>query len=350
MTKQSPASLGFRMPAEWEKHEATWLAWPSNLNTWGTHFEAVEDAMKNVIDILARHERVELLVASDGVEERAHKKLDPLGLTDAQLRLHKIEPGDSWIRDYGPIFIVRDQRGKREIAWIKWGYNAYGKGEADYADLMPGNEVPWKMPIQDLQHFDAGMILEGGSIEVNGSGTLITSESCLLSPTRNPTMNKGQIEKRLCDMLGVTNVLWLSEGIEGDDTTGHVDDLARFVNTSTVLTVVETDKSDVNYAILQENRRRLQSMRDEKGTPLTVIDLPMPRPFETDGRRMAASYANFYIGNGVVVAPTYDQPADAEMLTILRECFPEREVIGVDSREYIWGFGSIHCSSQQQPA
>ncbi|HRH93273.1 MAG TPA: agmatine deiminase family protein [Candidatus Peribacteria bacterium] len=347
--QKTPAELGFRMPAEWEPREATWLAWPYNLKTWGSHLEGAEAAMAEYIKVLAKHERIDLLVAHEGVEQRARKLLDPLGLRDDQLRYHQVESGDVWIRDYGPIFVVSDKGGKHEVAWTKWTYNALGMPE-EYADLLPGDAVPDALPLKGMKKFDGKMVLEGGSIDVNGTGTLLTTESCLLSDTRNPDMTKEQIEKRLHDYLGVTNVLWLSAGIEGDDTSGHIDDLTRFVGQSTVVTVVETDPKDENYATLQENSARLRGMKDEKGTPLTVIEMPMPKPFIVDGRRMAASYANFYIGAKSVLVPVYSQPSDAVALKILKGCFPDRNVVGIDCREFIWGYGSIHCSSQQQPA
>jgi agmatine deiminase len=348
-TQQTPAELGFRMPAEWEPREATWLAWPYNIKTWGAHLEGAEEAMTEYVRTLSKGERVEVLVAHEGVEQRARRKLDSLGLGEDRLRIHWVETGDVWIRDWGPIFVVSDKGGKHEVAWTKWTYNALGKPE-EYADLLPGNEAPNKLPLKGMKKFDGGMVLEGGSIDVNGTGTMLTTESCLLSDTRNPGMTKEQIEKRLHDYLGVTNVMWLSTGIEGDDTSGHIDDLTRFVGQSTVVTVIETDKNDANYAPLKENTDRLRAMRDEKGTPLTVIEMPMPKPFVVDGRRMAASYANFYIGAKSVLVPVYAQTSDAVALKILGECFPDREIVGVDCREFIWGYGSIHCSSQQQPA
>lgn len=349
ITTPTPDSLGFCMPAEWAPHEGTLLSWPYNLGTWEGHLEGAEQTMAQVITELTKHERVDLLVANPEVEARARRYFDPLKLSAQQLRYLPIEAGDVWIRDYGPIFLTRDSVGKHEVAWNKSGYNAYGKPE-EYADLLIGNEVPAQLPFQDLQHFNTGIILEGGSIDVNGTGTMITTESCLLSPTRNPELTKAQIEERLRQYFGVTNILWLLAGIEGDDTTGHVDDITRFVNQNTVVTVTESNPHDANYAPLQENLERLRGMQDERGQQLTVLELPMPKEFVVDGRRMAASYANFYIANQVVLVPTYAQPSDAQALGVLQECFPDRRVIGIDSREFIWGYGSIHCSTQQIPA
>ncbi|MBM3227748.1 agmatine deiminase family protein [Candidatus Peribacteria bacterium] len=340
-TTGSPADLGYRMPAEWERHEGTWLSWPYNMETWEGHLEGAEKAFAQMIAALTPHETVHLAVANADVEARALKALQ--GKPD-NLVLHRIETGDVWFRDFGPTFLVRERDGKREVGYSKWKYNAYGN---KYQDLLIGNDVPDKMPLQSSERFDAGIVLEGGSIDVNGTGSVITTESCLLSPDRNPGLTKEQIEQKLRDYLGVTNVLWLKEGIAGDDTTGHIDDITRFTGKSTVVTVVEDDPQDENYAPLQENLHRLQTMRDEDGTPLTVVSLPMPRPCIVDGRRMAASYANFYIANSVVIVPIYSQNADSETLDTLQKCFPDRRVVGIDCRELIWGYGSVHCATQQ---
>ncbi len=282
-------STGFRMPAEWEKHEGTWLSWPYNLEeTWEGHIDGAEQAFIEMIEILTQHENVHLLVPNENVQKRAFSKIKTSTSALEKLSIHLIETGDIWIRDYGPIFVVRDTP-SHDIAYTKWIYNAYGN---KYDALLIGNDVANTMPLESYQRFETGIVLEGGSIDVNGTGTVITTESCLLSPDRNPNMTKAQIEEALKNYLGVSNVLWLSEGIEGDDTTGHVDDLTRFVNRQTVVTVVEEDPQDANYHALQENAKRLRSMRIETGEPLHVLELPMPKKFIVDGRRMAASYAN----------------------------------------------------------
>jgi agmatine deiminase len=331
------------MPAEWERHDATWLAWPYNLETWAGHLDGAEEAFAKIIEALTPHEIVELLVPSAAIEKRAQQKLTSRKIPEGKVHFHRIESGDVWIRDYGPIFIKR----KAEIAYTKWIYNAYGN---KYADLLPGNDVPNQMPLIRFRRFDTGIVLEGGSIDVNGSGTLLTTEACLLSPDRNPALRKTDIEQKLKDFLGVSNILWLGSGIAGDDTTGHIDALARFVAKVTVVAVIEEDPRDDNYKPLQENVKRLRRMKVEDGTPLTVIELPMPRVYVLEGRRMAATYANFYIGNGVVLVPIYGQPSDAIALAKLQSCFPDRKVLGIDSRELVWGYGSIHCATQQQPA
>ncbi len=342
-----PSAEGFRMPAEWALQSAVWLSWPYNLEeTWEGHIDGAEKAFTEMIEIMSHHQIVHLLVPNDAVRTRTLSKIKNSKANLKNLQLHIVETGDIWIRDYGPIFITKDSP-KHEVAFTKWIYNAYGN---KYDALLVGNDVADKIPLDTYRRFDTGIVLEGGSIDVNGSGTVLTTESCLLSPDRNPNMTKKQIEQALSDYLGASNVLWLGEGIEGDDTTGHVDDLTRFVGPSTVVTVVEEDPSDANYKPLLENVKRLKSMKDERGTPLTVLEIPMPQKFVVDGRRMAATHANFLIANNVVLVPVYAQPSDDVALDILSKCFPERKVIGIDCRELIWGYGSIHCASQQQPA
>lgn len=347
LSLQMPAELGFRMPAEWEKHEGTWLSWPYNLEeTWEGHIEGAELAFVEMIEILTQHENVHLIMPNDAIQTRATMKIKKSKANLKKLSMLTIETGDIWIRDYGPIFVVKDVP-KHEVAFTKWIYNAYGN---KYDALLIGNEAADSMPLETFQRFETGIVLEGGSIDVNGSGTLLTTESCLLSPDRNPHMTKTEIEKALWGYFGAKNVLWLGEGIAGDDTTGHVDDLTRFVSQSTVVTCIEKNPSDENYKALLENAKRLRSMKDERGTLLTVLELPMPEKFVVDERRMAASYANFLIANGIVLVPTYHQKSDNVALKILQKCFPERIVKGIDCRELIWGCGSIHCASQQQPA
>ncbi len=347
MTKQeTPWAKGFRMPAEWAPQSAVWLAWPYNLEeTWAGHIDGAEQAFTEMIEIISHYENVELLVQNDDVKKRAMTKITASKTHLKNLHIHTVKTSDIWIRDYGPIFVRKDS--PHEIGFTKWTYNAYGN---KYDSLLLDNDVVDHLPLHSFQRFDTGIVLEGGSIDVNGTGTLLTTESCLLSPDRNPHMTKQDIEKALLDYLGATNVLWLGEGIEGDDTTGHIDDLTRFVAQSTVITVIEEDPNDTNFKPLQENAERLRSMKDEHGTPLTVIEMPMPKKFVVNGRRMAATHANFLITNEAVLLPTYAQPTDDIARSILEKCFPDRKVIGIDCRELIWGFGSIHCATQQQPA
>ncbi|MEO6036111.1 MAG: agmatine deiminase family protein, partial [Verrucomicrobiota bacterium] len=265
-----------------------------------------------------------------------------------RVRFHRFPAYEPWCRDHGPIFLVRKNEGKHERAIVDWGYNAWG---GKYPPFDLDDAVPQHVAkLRGLPLFSPGIVMEGGSIEVNGCGTLLTTESCLLNPNRNPYLSKTEIEKYLCDYLGVTNVLWLGDGIIGDDTDGHIDDMSRFVNPTTVVTVVEEDPSDENYPILQENLHRLRSMRDEKQRPLRIVELPMCGRIEHEGQRLPASYANFYIANQIVLVPTYRHPNDAKALAILQKEFPDRRVIGIDSTELIWGLGSFHCISQQEPA
>lgn len=340
----TPRSLGYRMPAEWEPHAATWLSWPCNPETWESHLPGAEQAFTEMIEALTPNETINLLVPNEDVKARAMQKLKDSKAVMSRLNMIDIDAGDIWFRDYGPTFLIKDK--PHDVAWAKWIYNAYGN---KYDDLLIGNEVPEKMPIDHTKRFDAGIVLEGGSIDVNGSGTVLTTESCLLSPDRNPTLNKKQIEQKLKDFLGVSNILWLSAGIEGDDTTGHIDDITRFVNRNTVVTVVEDNPKDPNYKPLRENLKRLKTMTIENGELLNVLELPMPKEFIVDSRRMAASYANFYIANNAVLLPTYNQPSDNVAIDTLQKCFPERKIIGIDCCELIWGYGSIHCATQQEP-
>lgn len=345
--KKTPAELGYRMPAEWEPQAAVWMSWPYNLGTWEEHLAGAEECFVKIIEMLTQHQRVNLLVPNAAVRARAEKKLAKAKIRKSNLKIHEIETGDIWFRDYGPLFIVHDKaRDSSRVSFTKWLYNAYGN---KYEDLLIGNEVPDKMPLEKFTRFDTNIVLEGGSIDVNGTGTLITTESCLLSPDRNPHLTKKEIEQVIKDYLGITNILWLSSGIEGDDTTGHIDDLTRFVSRSTVVTVVEEDENDANYKPLMENAKRLKSMKNERGERLTVLTLPMPKPFYVGDRRMAASYANFLIANGVVLVPIYNQPSDKKALNTMKKCFPDREVIGIDCRELIFGYGSIHCATMQEP-
>lgn len=267
----------------------------------------------------------------------------PLG----RVRFHHFPAYEPWCRDHGPIFVVREREGRRERAVVDWDYNAWG---GKYPPFDLDDAVPQHVAkLRGLPLFSPGIVMEGGALEVNGRGTVLTTEACLLNPNRNPHLNRAQIELYLRDYLGVTNVLWLGDGIVGDDTDGHVDDLTRFVNAATVVTVVEEDPADENYALLQDNLHRLRTMKDQDGAPLRIVELPMPGVVEYDGQRLPASYANFYIANELVLVPTYRHANDRRALEILQREFPQRRVVGIDSTELIWGLGSFHCISQQEP-
>lgn len=349
MPDKSPRALGFRMPAEWEPHAATWLTWP---RAEGISFPGKYEVVPPVYAELIRHltavEEVNMNVWDAEMEVTVRKLLSKHGTSLDRVRFHHFPAHEPWCRDHGPIFLVREKNGRRERAIVDWDYNAWGGKYPPYDldDAVPQHVAA----LRGLPLYSPGIILEGGSIEVNGRGALLTTTSCLLNPNRNPHLNQKQIETYLTDYLGVAQVLWLDEGIAGDDTDGHIDDLTRFVNPSTLVTVVEEDPSDVNYTVLQENLQRLQHFRDLNGAPFRIVTLPMPGVVEHEGQRLPASYANFYIANGIVLMPTFRHANDKVALEILQREFPSRRVIGVDSTELIWGLGSFHCITQQEPA
>ncbi len=343
-----PAKLGYRMPAEWEAHAGTWLTWPRREGiSFPGRYELVPPVYAEFIRLLTAVEDVNINVWDAAMESWVRGLLKENGASVERVRFHHFPAYEPWCRDHGPIFLVRDQNGNRERAVVDWGYNAWGNKYPPYDldDAVPQHVAK----LRGLPLFSPGIVMEGGSIEVNGCGTLLTTEACLLNPNRNPSLSKGEIEGYLRDYLGVTKILWLGEGIVGDDTDGHVDDLARFVGPSTVVTVVEEDPADENYGLLQDNLKRLRTFSDQDRRPLRVVELPMPGRVEHEGQRLPASYANFYIANELVVVPTYRHPNDARALEMLRREFPDRRVVGVDSTALIWGLGSFHCISQQEP-
>ncbi len=342
MPGNAPRELGYRMPAEWDRHAATWLSWPrpEGISFPGRYEEALP-ALGEMVRTLAPHERVNVNVRNEEVESIARKTIGDI----PNLFYHRIPTYEPWCRDHGPIFVKRD----RELAVVDWGYNAWG---GKYPPYDEDDAVPQRVAeLLGLPLFSPGIVMEGGALDVNGKGTLLTTEACLLNPNRNPQLNQRQIEQYLRDYLGVTNILWLGHGIVGDDTDGHVDDLTRFVDPTTVVTVVEPDPQDANYQPLQENLKRLRTMCDQEGRPLRIVELPMSGVVEYEGQRLPASYANFYIANGVVLLPTYrHRENDAAAIQIMQELFPGRRVVGMDSTTLICGLGSFHCLTQQQPA
>lgn len=346
---ETPAQLGYRMPAEWERHEATWFTWPRPEGiSFPDKYDTVPPVYATLIKHLVQGEDVHINVWHAEMEAWVRGLLEKERTPMARVRFHHFPSYEPWCRDHGPIFLVREQHGKRERAIVDWGYNAWGNKYPpfDLDDAVPQHVAK----LRGLPLFSPGIVMEGGAIDVNGCGTLLTTESCLLNPNRNPHLNQAQIEQYLKDYLGVTNILWLGDGIAGDDTDGHVDDLTRFVGPNTVVTVVEENPADENHRPLKDNLKRLRAMKDETGRPLRIVELPMPALREIDGQRMPASYANFYIANGIVLVPTYGDANDTRALEILQREFPDRRVIGVDSTELIWGLGSFHCISQQEPA
>ncbi len=337
------------MPAEWERHAGTWFTWPrSDGISFPGKYDTVPPVYAELIKHLVAVEEVNINVWHAEMEAWVRGLLKNYGTPLECVFFHHFPAYEPWCRDHGPIFLVREQNGRRERAIVDWGYNAWG---GKYPPFELDDAVPRHVAkLRGLPLFSPGIVMEGGSIEVNGRGTLLTTEACLLNPNRNPHLNKAQIEQYLRDFLGVTNILWLGDGIAGDDTDGHIDDLTRFVNPTTVVTVVERDPADENFQPLQENLRRLRTLRDEENHLLRVVELPMPRALEHEGQRLPASYANFYLANGLVLMPTYRDANDKLAVEILQREFPGRRVVGVDSTELIWGLGSFHCLSQQEPA
>jgi len=354
MASQTPAVLGYRMPAEWEPHTATWLSWPRREGiSFPDSFDHVMPALRAMVEALVESEQVCINICNAAHEAEAREVLR--GLSAKRISFYLVPTNEPWCRDHGPTFLTRDVDPKSatgrirrgELAVVDWDYNAWGN---KYPPFDLDEVAPTRVAkILDVPVFYPGMILEGGAIDVNGAGALLTTESCLLNRNRNPNLSREEIEQRLRDYLGVRDILWLGDGIAGDDTDGHIDDLARFVSESAVVTVVEENRDDENYEPLQKNLARLQAMKIG-GRALDIITLPMPKKIMREGLRLPATYANFYIANTCVLAPTFADPADEVALSDLRECFPDRRVIGIDCRELIWGLGAFHCLTQQQPA
>jgi agmatine deiminase len=357
---ETPASLGYRMPAEWEPHAATWIAWPHNVDDWPGKFGPIPWVYVEIVRVLSRFERVEILVEGRKAERHATDKLDRAGVDLANVGFHRVKTDRVWTRDSGPSFVVKPTLDADGLALVHWKFNAWAKYDNHLADRKVPRQLAKILGRPRFRpKFDPGdgqgparIVLEGGSIDVNGRGTVLTTEECLLSDVqaRNPRLARVQVEQVLADSLATPHVVWLDQGIAGDDTHGHVDDLARFVDASTVAIVVERAASDENYAPLRANLERLQSATDQDGQPLNIVELPMPRPVVFEGTRLPASYANFYIANGVVIVPTFNDPADREALSILGSCFPDREVVGIHAVDLVWGLGTLHCLTQQQPA
>jgi len=343
----TPRSLGYSMPAEWAPHRATWLSWPHNRETWPTSLEKVREVWIQMICALAPDENVDLLVNDDATERNVSARLTKAGALMENIRLLKISTVDVWMRDYGLTFLTRNSN-DQPLAGNDWIFNGWG---GKYKSYEEDDQVARKIaPLLNIPVFEHDIILEGGSIEVNGAGTCLTTGQCLLNKNRNPHLNRGQIEERLRDSLGVSHFIWLGEGIVGDDTDGHIDDIARFVDATTVVCVLEADSKDDNYAPLQENYERLQTATDQNGKQISVVTLPCPGPIYCDGARLPASYANFYIANKVVIVPVFDDPNDAKAMGILQDLFSPRKVVGLRCTEVVAGLGAIHCVTQQEPA
>lgn len=347
MMTHTPKSLGYFFPAEWHPHRATWLSWPHKEASWPGKLDAVYAPYCKFIKEVTAGEQVCINVADETMEALASAHLTAAGVDLANIAFYRHPTDDAWCRDHGPAFLINPHADIKKVI-VDWGYNAWGNKYPPYEqdDIIPtliGNAL-------DIPVYSPGIVMEGGSVDFNGEGTILTSRACLLNENRNPHLNQRQIEEYLYQYYGASQILWVGDGIVGDDTDGHIDDITRFVSSDTVVTVVEENKSDENYTILQENLKLLRQMKLADGKPLHVIELPMPKPVVHDGQRLPASYANFYIANAAVVVPTYrDDRNDQKALDILTACFPDRHVIGIDSTDIIWGLGSWHCLSQQEP-
>ena len=345
-TLATPVSLGYAMPAEWTPHEATWLSWPHNQDTWPTQLPEVQRVWVEMIRVLSSFEKVNLLVNDEATQYDVLARLKSAGSNLDRVSFFHVPTVDVWMRDYGPTFITRAHR-EHPLALNDWVFNGWGGKYAAYEnDDSVAKEIAARLKIPAFTH---SLVLEGGSIDVNGCGTCLTTEQCLLNKNRNPKMGRLEIEQFLKNSLGVTHVVWLAEGIVGDDTDGHIDDIARFVAPTTVVCAVEGDPQDGNSAALRENYRRLQEATDQDGNKLSIVPLPSPAPVSCGASRLPASYANFYIANGVVLVPLFNDASDSSALAVLKKLFPGREVMGLPCRALVAGLGAIHCVTQQQP-
>ena len=342
----TPQQAGYYFPAEFAPHEATWLSWPHKEASWPGKIDAIYAPYSEFVFYLANSEKVRINVLDESMQQFAIQHLQKANVNLANVEFFLHPTNDAWCRDHGPAFLINPSASQKKVV-VDWGYNAWG-------NKYPPFDLDDVIPTSIAQHFNLpvyhpGIIMEGGSVEFNGAGTLLTSTACLLNPNRNPHLNQHEIEAFLCAYYGVQQILWVDEGIIGDDTDGHIDDTVRFVNEQTVITVVEENTKDENYALLQHNLKQLSQMRLSNGRSLDIIELPMPDPVIYEDQRLPASYANFYIANKYVIVPTFRCSKDDKALEIISSCFPERKVVGIDSTDIIWGLGSFHCLSQQEP-
>lgn len=341
----TPYSLGYRFPAEWEKHEATWLTWPYLDDSFPGKLDEVYPFYLEFIKQISLGEKVRINVPDEQQKVVLTQMLELVDVDLSQIEIFLHPTNDVWCRDHGPAFVINPQA-KEKKAIVSWEFNAWGGKYPAELD----NQIPDKIAKHfSLPVFHPGIIMEGGSVEFNGNGTILTSTACLLNKNRNPHLTQAQIEKYLCDYYGANQILWVGDGIAGDDTDGHIDDITRFVNEDTVVTAIETNEADENYAILKENLDELTKMRLINGKQLNIVELPMPVPQYWEGRRLPASYANFLITNSAVIVPTFKCIQDDVALDILSQVFTNRKVVGIDSVDIVWGLGSFHCLSQQEP-
>jgi agmatine deiminase len=343
---ERPSDLGYYFPAEFAPHRATWLSWPHKEASWPGKIHTIFPSYAKFIKELTKGERVCINVADAAMKSFAISWLEKESVDLSLVDFFFHPTNDAWCRDHGPAFLIHPNAEHPKVI-VDWGYNAWGNKYPPY-DL--DDVIPTRIgEALNLSVFHPGIVMEGGSVEFNGAGTVMTSTACLLNPNRNPHLNQAQIEQFLCNYYGMQQVLWIDEGIVGDDTDGHIDDTVRFVNADTVLTVVEENKQDENYELLQHNLKQLKQMRLLNGKALNIIELPMPEALVYEDQRLPCSYANFYIANKSVIVPTFRSDRDERALRIIQEAFPSREVIGIDSTDIIWGLGSFHCLSQQEP-
>jgi len=346
----TPVQHGFSFPPEWHRHRGTWISWPrpEGISFPGKYDEAIED-IAGLIKTLVALEEVHLNVPNENYERIVSDFLKARRVPMRRVFFHFIATNEAWARDHGPAFVLRTRRGKTTAAIVDWGFNAWG---GKYPPWDADDAVPTRIAEElKLPVFYPRIVMEGGAVDFNGAGTVMTTTSCLLNGNRNQGLAKKRIEKYLRDYYGQTHVIWLGEGIEGDDTDGHIDDLARFIDERTIAIGIETNKRDPNYAILQKARRALDKARDQDGNPFEIVELPMPRPIAYDGQRVPATYVNFYFANGSLLVPTFGQrDRDRKAIAVLQRRLPKRKVIGVDCRKLIWGLGAIHCFTQQQPS
>jgi len=343
----TPANNGYFFPAEFAKHEATWLSWPHKEASWPGKIESIYPSYCLFVKYLAQSEKVRINVANSAMEVFAKTHLESAGVNMNQVEFFMHPTNDAWCRDHGPAFLINPAAEQKKVI-VDWNYNAWGNKYPpfDLDDIIPTLIAKhFNIPV-----YNPGIIMEGGSVDFNGAGSLLTSTCCLLNENRNPHLNQSQIEQYLYDYYGVQQVLWVNDGIVGDDTDGHIDDTVRFVNEDTVITIIEENKQDHNYQLLQDNLQQLKQMRLLSGKQLNIIELPMPDAIIYEDQRLPASYANFYISNAHVIVPTFRSAKDDIALQIIAESFKDREVVGIDSTDIIWGLGSFHCLSQQEPA
>ncbi|GGG94974.1 agmatine deiminase [Parapedobacter pyrenivorans] len=347
MTIPTPHALGYYFPAEWHPHRATWLSWPHKEASWPGRLNDVYRPYCQFIKEVSVGEQVCINVADAAMEKFASTHLIEAGVNLARISFHHHPTDDAWCRDHGPAFLINPNAAIKKII-VDWGYNAWG---GKYPPYEQDDVIPTRVGgALDIPVYHPNIVMEGGSVDFNGQGTILTTTACLLNKNRNPHLSQYQVEEYLYEYYGASQILWLGDGIVGDDTDGHIDDITRFVNSDTVVTVVEEDRTDENYGILQENLLLLKKMRLVDGKQLHIVELPMPKPVSYEGQRLPASYANFYIANAAVVVPTYrDDKNDQQALDTLAKCFPGRKVVGIDSTDIIWGLGSWHCLSQQEP-